>query len=403
MEYNFENSAAGSIKLFLENKKGLIIFIVFFFISYFSSSQVIFSEPFNEATGATSGNDNTGGVSWSTSCGTCLAGDYFNVQSGLLQCDDTNGPATWTTNNINVAACTGGLNIAMVISETSATNAFEECTAGCGCNCVDWMSVEYNLNNTGYIPLSSAQGGTCTQTCTGGTYVLLGEINPGSAFTFSSCLPAATTLKLRITAQTWAQGEIYTVDNVTVQCSNCALPIELLDFKAKEYNESIELMWTTATEKNNDYFTIERSIDGINFETVGMVNAVGNSQSINNYKDYDLHPLDQAITYYRLKQTDNDGTFTYSEIITVEKNKNEIDFVISPNPSGSGIFNLTMNNHKYDINTTVEILDYTGRKILEFPLTTISESINLSAYVKGLYIVRINSGSLTASSKIIYN
>ncbi|MBP7808276.1 MAG: T9SS type A sorting domain-containing protein [Bacteroidia bacterium] len=369
-----------------------------------SNAQVIFSEPFNEATGSITGSDNTGGVTWNTSCPTCTpTGDYFEVKSNVLECDDTNGPATWTTGSINTAICTNGLTLAMDINLAAATNPFEECGAGCGCTCVDWISVEYNCGGSGFVPLSSVQGGTCSQTCSGGTYILLGALTSGTSYNFSTCLPACNSLVLRISLQTWAGGEKYQIDNVTVSCSSCALPIELTSFNAKYKNNVVELDWATSAEINNDYFTVERSADGIHFEPVSVVKGAGNSHETRSYKDYDLKPLDLDVAYYRLKQTDYDHTFTYSKMVAVGKGKlNDYDFSIIPNPSESGIFTISSNQNETSENT-VEILDYTGRLISENVLETNSSTIDLSSYSKGLYIVRITSGDKIINHKIIYN
>jgi hypothetical protein len=379
--------------------------IVLCFSATVSNAQVIFSEPFNEATGSITGSDNTGGVTWNTSCPTCTpTGDYFEVKSNVLECDDTNGPATWTTGSINTAICTNGLTLSMDINLAAATNPFEECGAGCGCTCVDWISVEYNCGGSGFVPLSSVQGGTCSQTCSGGTYILLGALTSGTSYNFSTCLPACNSLVLRISLQTWAGGEKYQIDNVTVSCSSCALPIELVSFDAKANNGIVELDWMTSMEVNNSYFTVERSESGYYFEPISIVKGAGNSNGLKSYKDYDLKPLDADIVYYRLKQTDFDGTYTYSKMVAVGKmNLSANEFSILPNPSESGVFTISGKQDDADESSTVEILDYTGRVISESTLPTNSSTIDLSTYSRGLYIVRITSGDKVTNHKIIYN
>lgn len=384
--------------------KTLFCLVILSLASIISNAQVIFSEPFNEANTSTTGVDNVGAVTWTTSCATCLAGDYFYVNGNALECEDTNGPATWTTGNINTAACTNGLTLSIDFNLAATTNSFEECTAGCGCNCVDWISVEYNSNGAGFVPLTSSEGGTCAQTCSGGTYVLLGALSSGTSYNFSTCLPASNTLVLKITLQTWAAGEKYQIDNVTVSCSSCALPIELVSFGAKANNGVVELDWMTSMEINNSYFTVERSESGYYFEPISTVKGAGNSNAVLSYKDYDLKPLDADVVYYRLKQTDFDGTYTYSKMVAVGKtNLNANEFSILPNPSESGVFTISGKKDNADEDSTVEILDYTGRVILESALQTNSSTIDLSTYSRGLYIVRITSGDKVTNHKIIYN
>jgi|GEM_PF-2456863 len=107
-----------------------------------------------------------------------------------------------------------------------------------------------------------------------------------------------------------------------------ALPIELVSFTGKKDGNNNELKWTTATELNNDYFTIEKTLDGTNFEIVGIENGAGNS---NQYLDYSLIDYDvrEVINYYRLKQTDFDGKYDFSELISIDNrtNNKEIAFI----------------------------------------------------------------------------
>ncbi len=98
-----------------------------------------------------------------------------------------------------------------------------------------------------------------------------------------------------------------------------ALPIELIYFKAKLNSEKqVDLTWATASEINNDHFTVERSSDGSQFEELLRKPGAGNSTNTLHYSDVDESPLN-GYSYYRLKQTDYDGRYTYSEIQTVKQ------------------------------------------------------------------------------------
>ncbi len=114
--------------------------------------------------------------------------------------------------------------------------------------------------------------------------------------------------------------------NVVVFIDPITLPIDLTCFKAvKENNIDVDLKWTTASELNNDYFTIER-FDQSLFIPLFIVNGAGNSNEMNEYHFLDAHPA-REILYYRLKQTDYNGESSYSEIISVDNriHKKEID------------------------------------------------------------------------------
>jgi hypothetical protein len=98
---------------------------------------------------------------------------------------------------------------------------------------------------------------------------------------------------------------------------NTALPVELLFFSATAHNQKqVILNWATASELNNDFFTVERSIDGLNWEVVEFVNGNGTTPLRNDYSTTDIRPF-TGLSYYRLKQTDFDGAFEYSYIVSV--------------------------------------------------------------------------------------
>jgi hypothetical protein len=127
--------------------------------------------------------------------------------------------------------------------------------------------------------------------------------------------------------------------NCKLTCS-VLLPIELLAFSAQLSNDQVVLLWSTGTETNNDYFTIERSADGENFEHIAIVKGAGNSSSKLSYNALDKNPL-SGISYYRLKQTDYDGKFTYSTVVAVE-NQLAVTSIIYPNPSNGKEINISV-------------------------------------------------------------
>ncbi len=98
---------------------------------------------------------------------------------------------------------------------------------------------------------------------------------------------------------------------------NNPLPIELLSFTAKYQDGKVLLKWATGSEINNDFFTLERSHDAVNAEAIGFVEGAGNSSQTLHYNFVDHDPL-PGISYYRLKQTDYDGSFEYSQWVAVQ-------------------------------------------------------------------------------------
>jgi hypothetical protein len=104
--------------------------------------------------------------------------------------------------------------------------------------------------------------------------------------------------------------------------SSVALPISLITFKVEKENDKNVISWQTSSEKHNDYFTIEHTYDGEIFETIGEINGAGTSYELLDYKHYH-YDFSNTLNYYRLKQTDFDGEFTFSDLISVD-NRNII-------------------------------------------------------------------------------
>jgi fibronectin-binding autotransporter adhesin len=141
------------------------------------------------------------------------------------------------------------------------------------------------------------------------------------------------------------------------------LPIELLFFDAQlTTGKIVELSWATASETNNDYFTIEKTRDGSSFEKVADVRGAGNSRARIQYNTFDNDPY-EGYAYYRLKQTDFDGKFVYSKLVGIDNSSAEqYDFTIFPNPSSDGMINVNIKGNEADRGTII-ITDLLGRTI----------------------------------------
>lgn len=102
------------------------------------------------------------------------------------------------------------------------------------------------------------------------------------------------------------------------------LPIELINFSLDKYNDNVKINWTTGSELNNDYFTIERSFDGYIWEEIDRIDGAGNSSSFIYYSYIDKQFNLSGIVYYRLKQTDYDGKFERFHIKSINMGDREI-------------------------------------------------------------------------------
>ena len=163
------------------------------------------------------------------------------------------------------------------------------------------------------------------------------------------------------------------------------LPIELLNFNVS-VKENVRLEWQTASEINNDYFTIERSENGTDWQEIDRLDGAGNSASKQDYFLIDEQPI-IGYNYYRLKQTDFDGAFEYSEIISVKINEVS-NLQIFPNPTKSQI-TITENTIELD---QIKVYNVFGQDLTRF-IEKISNDeskliIDLSNLNSGFYYIK---------------
>ena len=145
--------------------------------------------------------------------------------------------------------------------------------------------------------------------------------------------------------------------------SNNPLPVELLSFDAWENDPVVDLKWVTATEHNNAYFVVERTVDGLTFEDVDTVQGAGNSVAEISYTAVDPSPH-RGISYYRLRQVDLDGTSKYSELVAVDlTGVADGSWVLYPNPSVDGPVWLTATGDRWDGPGVLTVVDGAGRVV----------------------------------------
>ncbi|MFH0894697.1 MAG: T9SS type A sorting domain-containing protein [Bacteroidota bacterium] len=183
------------------------------------------------------------------------------------------------------------------------------------------------------------------------------------------------------------------------------LPISLFDFQASKNNEQVDVKWTTLTETNSDYFTIEKTKDGNNFETVGIVKATGNSNSLLNYSLTDFNPY-SGMSYYRLRETDFDGTEFTSNLVTVNfESSSSIIANVYPNPTNTEGFKLELEKANGK-NITVTITEMTGKIIYNKQIITDSEFYSFNpledlVLYTGMYLLSVSCDGFIYNEKIM--
>jgi hypothetical protein len=199
-----------------------------------------------------------------------------------------------------------------------------------------------------------------------------------------------------------------TLSGVDLSGFNGTLPIELFDFTVQQKGTAVELHWQTITETNNDFFTLERSSNGVNYSEIGRVAGQGTSREPHSYDFTDSGPL-TGVSYYRLRQTDFDGQtalygpvrVTYSPAVTEESAR------IWPNPLAGGPLHLQFDQPLQPESCSVRILNPSGTQVYAEVLAP--EEGSSSTYVidavaglpAGIYYLLVDLEGRVTRSKII--
>ena len=263
---------------------------------------------------------------------------------------------------------------------------FQKTGAGVG------ASVKLTFDMTGFVPLTGTD-----------LRLLVSTVNSFGTATTTIVAGAYVAPNFTVNMSTTG-GVFFTVGSINVGAT--PLPIELLSFDATQCDNNICLNWATATETNNDYFTIEKTTDAVNYDFVSKVNGAGNSTSILNYSSIDKKPY-SGISYYRLKQTDYNGAYTYSNLKTVDFNASStFSFNLYPNPGTGENISLAINAGKGE-EVLVVVYDVTGRETYSKVVITQETGENVFALdpsgklASGIYLITATSQQSVFSKKLI--
>ena len=193
----------------------------------------------------------------------------------------------------------------------------------------------------------------------------------------------------------------------TINKLTTPLPIDLISFEAHANADHVDLEWVTASEINNDFFTIERSTDAKEWEEVLVVAGAGNSNQIITYFDSDYEPL-SGISYYRLKQTDFNGEFTYSNIVPVrfEVNSTRGTINLFPSPLSAGeTLNVELRDI-FELELLVVLRDIQGKEYYSKVIVNIEDGKLIGIPIEdkiptGIYLVTASSENQMYSQKLI--
>jgi hypothetical protein len=209
-----------------------------------------------------------------------------------------------------------------------------------------------------------------------------------------------------ITSAPFATFSVITLGNATGGSN--PLPIQLKSFEAKPMANKVDIQWVTASELNNDYFTLERSSDGQEFAEVVRIPGKGTKQSESSYDYLDERPI-VGKSYYRLKQTDFDKKSTYSKIVLVELEMGHNPVVaVYPNPATEESFTVQMDGFVPEETVQIKLSDSMGRTLF-IDQTTVGTSelheirINKTGLAPGVYVLTVRQRSINLFSRVVIN
>lgn len=192
------------------------------------------------------------------------------------------------------------------------------------------------------------------------------------------------------TLNSWWNG--YEIDNLS-SFDFILLPIELASWDAKNMGTYVQLLWSTESETNNHFFDIERSADGIIWETISTIVGSGNSTQTMYYTEIDEQPL-QGISYYRLQQVDFNGVFSYSNIIAIGTKTEDNTKVQVYSVQGNRY--ISYENYTSTIDN-IDIINAQGKSVLSFVRIESTENntikIDVTRLPKGIYIFKSPQGA----------
>lgn len=330
-------------------------------------------------------------------CGTPLNNDYCASPAQLTQ-----GPGSWSSTTSALFSPDIPGNLAMSFCGSIENNSWYQFSA---------LSTTETFN---FVSITGCVAGFGIQAA---VYDITPDINGCCDILTltSNCFSPATPALGIVTASGLTIGNSYVLlvdgfsgDDCDFTVSNWTavgiLPVELVEFHGLAMTGRNVIRWETASEKDNDYFSIMRSFDGVHFESIGTVDGIGNSQTTN-YYNFDDHQTRTGLVYYRLDQVDIDGHHELSEIIALDRKAYHSGLIaVYPNPTTGNI--IAEINGSNGSNGTLTITSLNGEVMLAENIY--SESIekhafNLESFDSGVYIVEYSDEKSSSTTKFIKN
>jgi Secretion system C-terminal sorting domain len=265
-----------------------------------------------------------------------------------------------------------------------------------------WQSVANGISTTG-TPITIEAGGTTlsyTATLAHFRLVLSGSVvgtNGGATGTVTTGAVDPRIQRTGLTAANMSNTFYVGTTNLSTP-----LPITLSEFNASLSKEGVDLSWTTLSEENADFFEVEKSINGYDFNKIGKIVAHGNSISRNDYYFLDQN-ANFSRAYYRLKNVDVGGVFTHSNIISVEKQGfSNSGILVYPNPVVEGRLVNVMVGDGSPMEGIISLNDLSGKSISSEYRTNIQGEYQISDRIQnGFYLLKIQTKNARQTTKLV--
>ena len=316
------------------------------------------------AAGGTSPNDWT--ASYATTPSTDGSANQFKAEGGKIHIEDWGGTAELISPSIDISGVT-----AITIDALGMTVG--DGVQNAGSEFFEYFYIIDGVETVVDIPLSGDSAG-----------------DPVNMATGSIDVTSATTLQVGFRFNVNGGGDGYDICSIIVE--GVALPVELTKFGVSKSASNILVEWQTASEVNNDRFEIERSTDANRFSSIGKVKGEGNSQRMNDYSFIDDQPI-QGQNYYRLKQIDIDGAFSYSDIVSVEIAKAEVR--ITPK---STIDQISVNTGNA---SSIIVRSFSGQFMSSQSSADGNFTIDMTNYPRGIYFLSISINGNVQTEKVV--
>ncbi len=335
---------------------------------------------------------------------TCNATDQASIPSACPPANDA---------CVNAIGIGPGANQSGTLVGATDVEGLSSCSGGGGTGSIDWSAgVWYVYTSTGSedITISTSNAGTNFDTelqvfsgACGALSCVGGDDDGGSGVT-SEMTFTSTASFAPVDYYFYVDGHAGATGNFELSIANVPLPVTLVSFEGRTLEKNNQLSWVTASEQNTELFAIQRSTDGVNWQSIGRTAANGFAAAQQSYEFVDETPL--AKGFYRLEVLDYDGSLQYSNVLTLERDQDGFRLTnVFPNPT-SDMVTVQFKQERND-RISLRLTDMLGRVVLADAFDaadgTNDYQLDLSQLAEGLYFLQLDNGQNQLTQRLMKN